>query len=178
MSAPLPQSPTQGQAGPTPFAFLDFEASSLSPESWPIEWGVARCDAPVASGLIAPAPTWPDKAWSLRSAGVHKISRGSLASADPPHRALTRLEAAVRGALVFSDAPDFDNLWLARLAEAAGRPPAFGILDWTLALGPALRHPLFPGIVDSADRRAPRTHRAGPDARHMLEVYLMSRALA
>lgn len=158
-------------------AFLDFEASGLSQASWPIEWGLARSDRPVASGLIAPAATWSEAAWSHRSAAIHKIPRESLAFGDSPERALARLEAAARDALVFSDAPDFDNFWLARLAEAAGRPAAFGVLDWALALGPALRHPQFAAVLESAQARAPRTHRAGPDARHMLEVFLLSRSL-
>lgn len=48
--------------------FLDFEASSLAPDSWPIEVGLSWIDhnlqVQTYHSLIQPVPEWPEHAWS------------------------------------------------------------------------------------------------------------------
>lgn len=58
-------------------AFLDFEASSLDAEGWPIEVGLSWIDESqeiqTFNTLIRPAPEWPEHAWSPASAAVRGI---------------------------------------------------------------------------------------------------------
>ncbi|MBJ3764614.1 hypothetical protein ILP92_17920 [Maribius pontilimi] len=64
-----------------PAYFLDFEASSLASNSWPVEIGIARVvDGAVVteSQLIKPHPSWEEAAWSSESAEVHGLSRSIL----------------------------------------------------------------------------------------------------
>ena len=56
--------------------FLDFEASSLSDESYPIEIGWAGEDGSTEQHLIRPAPGWTD--WSATAEAVHRIERDQL----------------------------------------------------------------------------------------------------
>ena len=61
--------------------FLDIEASSLLPDSFPIEIGLAwisDLDIGSSAKLIEPAPHWDMSTWSLDSEVVHGISRREL----------------------------------------------------------------------------------------------------
>lgn len=73
-----------------PFAVIDFEASSLDENSYPIEVGVAivRDGALTSwSSLIRPTPEWRSRdAWSRSSERVHQISREMLADARVPQK--------------------------------------------------------------------------------------------
>ena len=57
--------------------FLDFEASSLSKHSYPIEIAWVFEDGRSRSLLIGPEPNWTD--WSETAEGIHGISRDKLA---------------------------------------------------------------------------------------------------
>ena len=50
------------------FAFLDFEASSLDANSWPIEvglsWVTSDYEVKAYESLIKPSPDWFEDAWS------------------------------------------------------------------------------------------------------------------
>ena len=64
--------------------YIDFEASSLSRESWPIEIGMAWIEGPgvqLWSTLIRPDVSWDLDDWSLRSAEVHNIPYDELMAA-------------------------------------------------------------------------------------------------
>ncbi|MBU2359980.1 MAG: hypothetical protein KKB02_13795 [Alphaproteobacteria bacterium] len=66
------------------FVFVDFEASSLDADSWPIEVGVAWIsDGTVHSwsSLIRPETHWKRSAWSAASAQVHGITLSDLDTA-------------------------------------------------------------------------------------------------
>ncbi|MEI4263634.1 3'-5' exonuclease [Roseovarius sp. D0-M9] len=63
------------------YAALDFEASSLSPDSWPIEVGLSWLEngyVQTWSSLIRPASNWSLFDWSLQSAAVHGITLEAL----------------------------------------------------------------------------------------------------
>jgi hypothetical protein len=65
--------------------FLDFEASSLEPDYWPIEIGLARVHRDntisIDNDLIRPHPTWDQTLWSPISAEVHGIPQSALDTA-------------------------------------------------------------------------------------------------
>jgi DNA polymerase III epsilon subunit-like protein len=101
--------------------FLDFEASSLSDESHPIEIAWVFQDGRSESHLIAPAPTWSD--WDPASQAIHGISRAELLAAGEPHDAVaTRMIEVLSGHDLHASAPSWDGKWLSVLLRAAGHP--------------------------------------------------------
>jgi hypothetical protein len=103
------------------FVFLDFEASSLSKQSYPIEVGWVGEDGTGESHLIRPAPGWTE--WDERAAAIHGIGREQLQRDGEPHEQVcTRLLALFEGNSVLASAPSWDGHWLSMLLRAAGQP--------------------------------------------------------
>ena len=158
--------------------WIDVEASGFGPESYPIEVGWCDIAGNAESVLIRPAPGWTF--WSQEAEGVHGISRAQLeAEGVEPAEAVARIVAATMTAdepragrlaprrVVFSDAPEFDGVWLARLFRVAGSDLPFG-LEGSMELVTALATRLGVDSVAAdiqAQREAPVTHRAADDAR-------------
>jgi hypothetical protein len=100
-------------------AFVDVEASSLSPRSYPIEIGWIFADGASEGHLIVPHEDWLD--WDPCAQDVHGLSRRHLfRSGRPGPFVAERIIAALVGCRVFSDAPAQDNFWLSRLFDAVG----------------------------------------------------------
>ena len=59
-----------------PYLFLDFEASSLSKQSYPVEIGWIDESGQGESHLLHPAPNCTE--WDDEAAAVHGISRRTL----------------------------------------------------------------------------------------------------
>src|SRR3954468_14016650 len=68
--------------------FLDFEASSLSKHSYPIEVGWVFADGREEAHLIRPAPGWVD--WDPRAQAIHGIERAALERDGTPHDQVAR----------------------------------------------------------------------------------------
>lgn len=109
--------------------FLDFEASSLSDASYPVE--VGWCDHALTKGwstLIRPHPAWTE--WGVAAEQLHGLTRarikhdGLLAA-----EVMGRLNADLAGQEIVSDNPAWEQFWLSRLAAAAGVAPAFTIAE-------------------------------------------------
>ena len=93
------------------FAFLDFEASSLDRDSWPIEVGLSWIDdsheIQTFESLIRPAPEWSEEAWSQASALVHNIPRSSLEKAPRVEVVAQGLLKALGGRIALSEPPPY-----------------------------------------------------------------------
>ena len=101
--------------------FLDFEASSLNKQSYPIEVGWVFEDGTDEGYLIKPAPGWTD--WDDSAEAIHGISRQQLEQEGTAHDAVcTRLVEVFEGNVVYASAPSWDGHWLSMLLRAAGRP--------------------------------------------------------
>ncbi len=108
--------------------FLDFEASSLLPGSFPIEVAWVLEGGTGESHLIKPADGWLDPTrgnpgWSPESERVHGIPLSTLTEQGKPAEEVATRVAAVLSSpqvLACSDAPDQDGYWLRRLYEAGG----------------------------------------------------------
>jgi len=101
--------------------FLDFEASSLSKHSYPIEVGWVFEDGVGEGYLIRPAPNWTD--WDDTAQAVHGISREQLQADGVLHDVVcTRVVEIFDGNVVYASAPSWDGHWLSMLLRAAGRP--------------------------------------------------------
>lgn len=158
-----------------PVAFLDLEASGLHATSYPIEVGWAYVDLAVESMLIRPLPSWGLEDWSLQSERIHNISRDLLIrNGTEAVSVARRLNEALAGRLVLTDAPRFDGHWLAVLYRDAGVSPSFGLDHYTGFLHLAALRAGFTGeedgfdtLLEHVDARYPHLHRAGPDALQM-----------
>jgi hypothetical protein len=101
--------------------FLDFEASSLADDSYPIEIGWAAEDGSTEAHLIRPAPSWSD--WDPAAEAVHGITREQLRDEGEPHEQVARrtLEA-LGGHDLFVSAPSWDGKWMSVLLRSVGLP--------------------------------------------------------
>jgi hypothetical protein len=170
-SAPLAAALGQAAIPERPLVFLDLEASSLGPRSWPIEIGCAWLEAgqvEVRSELIAPRPEWPLDDWSLAAQRCHGLSLAQVRRGQPAD-ALAAATDALAGCEVVSDNPRWDQFWLDRLR--AGRRERIVVRHVRDAAATRL-----PGLVADAFAlallRSVPPHRAGGDARRLAEAWL------
>jgi hypothetical protein len=101
--------------------FLDFEASSLAKDSYPIEVAWVFEDGRSEAHLISPAPGWDD--WANDAEAIHHISRKTLRTSGTPHDGVARrmLDELTDHDLLAS-APSWDGKWLSVLRRGAGLP--------------------------------------------------------
>jgi len=133
------------------YLFLDVEASSLGPHSYPIEvaWSSVNEGDEPHCWLIDPycAMGWDD--WDPVAQGVHGISRAQLrAQGVDPSLVAAHMNAKAEGKVLYCDGGEFDIFWLDRLFEAAGTERRFRIGD-----ARHLFHQLLdaePGCLESA----------------------------
>lgn len=103
------------------FVFLDFEASSLSKRSRPIEVAWVFEDGRSEAHLIRSAPGWDD--WDAQAQAIHHIDRGTLETDGSPHEVVAkRMVEVLAGHDLFASAPSWDGKWLSALLRAAGLP--------------------------------------------------------
>ncbi|MDF0545621.1 transcriptional regulator [Sphingobium sp. H39-3-25] len=176
--------------------FLDFEASSLSKLSYPIEVAWVFENGASETHLIQPAPQWTD--WDREAEAVHHIARETLHEEGAPHDVMARrMVDQLAGHDLFASAPSWDGKWLSALLRAAKLPRhALRLRDSDEARAEAARDILAPIVpadrlhIEIADllalvevRRAggQPAHRALADAqdeqRHWLEVVSEAKAV-
>lgn len=156
------------------FIAIDFEASSLTPESWPIEIGLSWIDGQGSvhswSSLIRPHPTWPQADWSLASAAVHGISLAELEAA-PTAVEVARAALVIKaGRHLVSDAPEFEIRWIDRLFGLVGLQGKIACHDYDAVTA----HLLTDRQIDDAYERLHRLkspHRAGPDSLRLVRSW-------
>jgi hypothetical protein len=101
--------------------FLDFEASSLGKDSYPIEVAWVFASGGEESHLIRPAPAWTD--WSAESQATHHLTRERLIAEGTPHDAVARrMLDVLSGHALHATAPSWDGQWLSKLLRSAGLP--------------------------------------------------------
>ncbi|WP_294357500.1 transcriptional regulator [uncultured Sphingomonas sp.] len=101
--------------------FLDFEASSLSKRSFPVEVAWVFEDGRSESHLIRPAPLWDD--WDDAAEAIHRIGRAELDQHGEDHAAVARrMVAELSGHDLLASAPSWDGKWLSVLLRAAKLP--------------------------------------------------------
>jgi len=165
-------------------SFLDFEASSLSGNSYPIEVAWSLADRSIESHLVSPAgiEQWTD--WSLLSQEVHGISRDELLTdGKSPAWICARMNDQLAGQLVYTDNPMYDGMWLAEMFSVARVRLKFklGLID-ELLFGrvypnPAARANAREQVLQmkaQARERVGGQHRALLDVRYMLELYAIA----
>jgi hypothetical protein len=112
--------------------FIDFEASSVGADSYPIEVGFSDPGggAPI-SYLINPyhVEDWTD--WDYYAQHeIHHISREVLREqGQSPREVAEAMNRQLAGRDLYCDGGDYDRYWCWRLFEAAGVEKKFRILD-------------------------------------------------
>jgi DNA polymerase III epsilon subunit-like protein len=156
------------------YAALDFEASSLSAHSWPIEVGISWIEEKQVktwSSLIRPHPVWDTSDWSSKSEAVHGIPLLDLQAAPPAAQVASELLTMASGLILTSDAPEFEFHWLSRLFDAWGCAQAHEIEDFH-----AVSFRLYSGFaLDMLYETLEQTkvpHRAGPDSARLAGGWL------
>ncbi len=106
---------------------IDFEASSLSRNSYPIEVGVTN-GTRVYTSFIRPMDHWED--WSLESAEIHHIDRRTLFSDGVDAKAIAHmLNGILAGQNVYCDNAEWDGFWANVLFSDNGIHQNFAIKD-------------------------------------------------
>ncbi|RMR62249.1 exonuclease domain-containing protein [Pseudomonas cichorii] len=105
-----------------PAFFIDFEASGIAPDSYPIEVAVVSRNTSFNS-LIKPARYWTH--WSFDAQDMHGLSQDQLREqGDTPNAVARRMNQLFSGRVLCSDSPQ-DGFWLDVLYEAADLLPTF-----------------------------------------------------
>jgi hypothetical protein len=101
--------------------FLDFEASSLSKHSYPVEVAWVFEDGRSRSFLIKRTPGWTD--WSSEAEALHGISRDQLDNEGVDVAVIVdEMVATLANQELYASAPSWDGKWLSALLRAAGHP--------------------------------------------------------
>jgi DNA polymerase III subunit epsilon len=156
------------------FAILDFEASSLSQESWPIEVGlswIANGHVQTWSSLIRPDPAWDLGDWSPQSAEVHGIHLSKLEDAPSAAEVAEAFMDVIGRRRLASDAPEFEGRWLSRLLRTTGRAETLSIEDFDAVSFAAFSGYVLDMLYETVERR-PAPHRAGPDTARFARGWL------
>jgi hypothetical protein len=167
-------------------SFLDFEASSLSSRSYPIEVAWSDPAGSIESYLISPEgiEEWTD--WDPEAEKVHGISRRELVALGlAPQTVCGRLIDQLAGKTIYTDAPKFDGAWLATLFSACGKgKPEFDLRN----IDDLLVQTICPDLAgrtqglltieilkQEARRQSPRRHRANWDVEYLVKVWELAR---
>ena len=107
-----------------PTHFIDFEASGIAPDSYPIEVAVVFPGGDYQA-LIQPASYWDH--WSHDAQDMHQLTRDQLISeGQTPLAVAQAMNDLFDGKILCSDNPA-DCFWLDVLYEAAGIDPTFEV---------------------------------------------------
>ncbi|MGO4527376.1 transcriptional regulator [Microvirga sp. 2MCAF35] len=173
----------------TDIVFLDFEASSLGKQGYPIEVAWVFASGEEESYLIKPDESWTD--WDVKAGRIHGISREQLRSEGTPLEDVAkRMVSVLTGRKLYATAPSWDGKWLSKLLRAAGLPRhALRLEDTEMAhrrimrevlrdaeVPEELQRALMQDILAQAqridDKLGPASHRALADAQRERVLWL------
>ena len=161
-----------------PLIVIDFEASSLNSESYPIEVGVAvarSAAGPIEawSSLIQPSSAWiQGNDWDPASEKIHGISRSELNKGRAAFEVATGLNRLIEpNGHAWCDGGRYDGHWQTKLFEAASLKPAYELWDISglFSLDRSLRDRFGYFMAQSAAE-----HRAGEDALRISAALLLA----
>lgn len=164
--------------------FIDFEASGLNKNSWPIELGMGWRNESgawtIESRLIRPHDTWSMDFWEPEAEAVHGISRAELDDAPTAAEVAQWYLEMATDRTVISDFPDYDGRWADLLLAPEKRPNPY------FPAGPYISHffhnaaqstfsddafmALMLGEGEFAKPR-PKVHRAAGDVRILTDLW-------
>ncbi|HDY84302.1 MAG TPA: hypothetical protein ENH74_01275 [Methylophaga sp.] len=172
--------------------FIDFEASSLSVKSYPIEVAWSLEDGTIEGYLINPDAIegWTD--WDVFAESIHGISKEQLSiEGKDPKWVVQRMNEVLDGKVLLTNAYEYDLDWCETLFKAAGEYMLFNLGDaWyvfgrELFIEPSLENVMLDQPVSSQviyDELAKISksawknveggqHRAGVDVQQLIEMW-------
>jgi hypothetical protein len=174
--------------------FMDFEASGLSPKSYPIQVAWSAPDGSVTEcWSIEPATAYGwalEEAWDASAERVHGIPFTTLREQGKPAALIAaRMNEQLRNQTVYVDGGAYDRVWCEQLFAAAGLQQQFVIGEyWDLILD------ILPpsqtrqsgwqyALQDAAWKRVQlngggRRHLADTDVRYLVELYRIAQGRA
>lgn len=115
-----------------PSFFIDFEASGIAPDSYPIEVAVVSSETSFSS-LIKPVRYWTH--WSFDAQDMHGLTQDHLLQeGDTPVAVATNMNQLFSGHVLCSDSPQ-DSFWFDVLFEAADLMPTFELKPLEVFVG-------------------------------------------
>jgi hypothetical protein len=154
---------------PWPIVTLDLEASSLAPESYPIEIGVAQWQGPGSpiftwSRLIRPVDAWVARdPWNAQTQLVHGIRPEQLEDGEEPDDIVELLnQRHTPGTLAYCDGGEHDQRWFDTLLSQSSIGAHLKLRSWADLIRPMGYLPRV-RLEHWTDTNRP-IHRAGPDA--------------
>jgi hypothetical protein len=166
-------------------SFLDFEASSLTSVSYPIEVAWSLPDSSIESYLISPegVDRWTD--WSFEAQETHGISKQDLVvHGRTPAWVCQRMNQQLLGKVVYTDSPYYDGMWLAELFSVGwSSKPEFELayIDDLLVstvcpsiVGRVRGLTKIEEIKEEARNRTGKQHRAEWDVMYLVELWKLA----
>jgi|GEM_PF-652857 len=158
-----------------PIFIIDFEASGLGSESYPIEvaWGDGK--QPATSILLNPEKMEGWTHWDPRSFEFHRIPREKLIKeGEDPRLVAEKMVKELAGKKVYSDEPRYDNMWKDKLLKDSGYDPdLIQIKNLKYFLGRILKTTLpqvhLTDLFEEFSTKIKTTHRAGADVSWLFE---------
>lgn len=156
---------------------IDFEASGLGRDSYPIEVGVVLSNGASYCSLIEPAADW--RHWDAQAEQIHGITRDKLFSYGKPIATVAgELNRFLAEQTAYSDGWVVDKPWMSLLFCKSGFEPKFYLSALEMILKEA-QMDLWSQvkaqvILDLALTR----HRASADALIIQETFVRTRQLA
>lgn len=144
-----------------PSFFIDFEASGIAPDSYPIEVAVVSAETSFNS-LIKPARYWTH--WSFDAQDMHGLTQDQLhQEGDTPVGVARNMNQLFSGQVLCSDSPQ-DSFRFDVLFEAADLLPTFELKPLEVFVGREAASEIY--------RRLPitRHHRASNDATALMNA--------
>lgn len=115
-----------------PSFFIDFEASGIAPDSYPIEVAVVSSEISFSS-LIKPVRYWTH--WSFDAQDMHGLTQDHLLQeGDTPDAVARNMNQLFSGHVLYSDSPQ-DVFWFDVLYEAADLMPTFELKPLEVFVG-------------------------------------------
>ena len=110
--------------------FIDFEASSLNPDSYPIEVAWSNQDGTRESHLINPYSVEGWRDWSRSSQSIHGLSRNRLSQEGKPASWVAeRMNEVLNGGILLTNCVEYDLDWCEKLFKSTGNEMEFKLGD-------------------------------------------------
>lgn len=171
-----PETSSQDPAAPW---FIDFEASGLGADGFPIQVAWGRDGQVVECWLIRPEPSWRMDGWDPAAERIHGIPRGRLESGRTAAWVAKRMNEQLRGSSVYADGLPYDRIWLEQLFACSGQTCAFSLEDFDELIyrvaSPHLLHRVGwreqLRALAVARLKGLQWHQADSDVRRLMEMY-------
>lgn len=162
--------------------FIDFEASSLDLDSYPIEVAWGSEIANIRSYLISPREISRWRNWSFAAQRIHRIDKDTLLrDGYTPQEVAIEIKVSLENRIVYSDNPDYDGMWMKALFDATNsKYPKMNILHFdslliqTVCLDTSKRIAYLPKILEfkiQARKIIRIQHRAAYDVAYLIKTW-------